>query len=114
MLKFLKIFERKIWFLKFLGWLVPIITLLILFIQNRFLNQNLILKYSVGAGVLWSGGSNHLYLIPISGLVLSLLNLKLNEQLSEHFVFLKKSMVLVNCLIQLILLLAVLLLFWIN
>jgi hypothetical protein len=114
MLNLSKIYLNKILFLRLLGLIVPIIALIILFIHNRFTNQNLILKYSVSAGVLWNGGSNYLYLIPLSGLILSVLNLKLNNTLGENFIFLKKSIVLVNVLIQLLLFSALLLLFWIN
>lgn len=114
MFKWNSITDNKILFLKFLGILIPIIAFLIIFLQNQFNNQSRILKYTVISGVLWSGGSNHLYLIALSGLILGILNIKLHNQLDVHFDFLKKSILVVNVFIQIVLFSALLLLFWIN
>lgn len=104
----------KIWFLWAVGLLLNIITFLFIYFKIQPSGQTLALHYNVLVGVEWYGKGTNLFLIPLVGLLISLVNFTLLKTLKEGKNFFIPLLGFINLCIQFVLLAAVLFLAQVN
>ncbi len=106
---------KNVLFLWCLALVINIITFFLVFYQIKKSGTSTIaLAYNIIVGVEWYGSKLNLLLIPLIGLILSLVNLFLHQRLKKNKLVLPVLVVFVTLCLQFCLLLSALLLFWVN
>lgn len=94
-------------FLWALSFIVNIITFLLIYFKSGLHGNNVALRYTVKAGVLWYGAGKNLYTLPFLGLCANIINFLLFKKLSYNQNFLLYAAVITSLLMQVILFVSV-------
>lgn len=105
---------KRFLFLWVLAVVLNIITFLLIFFKTGLKGNNVALRYTIKAGVLWYGEGKNLYALPFLGLLANLINFTLFKKLAPKEVFLLHAVAVTSLFVQAILLVSVILLSTIN
>ena len=108
-------FKNKVFLFLWLGaFALNIITFLVIFFKTGLHGQNVALRYTVKASVLWYGDGRNLYSLPALGLLINVLNFLLFYKLRLEEQFLLWIVSISSCLAQFLILTSLLLIASIN
>lgn len=103
----IKVFFPKIsgfLFLWAFSFLVNIITFLLVIFKEGFKGENVALKYTVRAGVIWYGSGSNLYALPLLALTIMALNVAMYRKMGPQDNFFPRAIAVSNLFFQLLIL----------
>jgi len=107
-------YVKTFWFLWFLTIIINIITFFIVYFKINPRDETIALKYNIFTGVEWYGRGLNLYLLPLSALIITILNFILFKRLKKYQNFLNFLTIFTSLVVGLIILSATLLLIRVN